>query len=795
MYSIEESLLQGDVPGCSSSVSTDGLPPSSTNVVAGPGGASLKRLQSDVSIVTESQGSVYKVEMVKDVVGQDENEQSSLGSCVCISLTRSVEPFSYCAEGFGVLNVAQTANFTQISVEQIYYLSDTAAFPCVSQLHTLSGGRAMFWLEFDLDVERLCAFHTSLTEGRGVAVVRLGKVGSQAIHEREICMVAITVKKNDPSAEKRGFLIYAVPTGSVTYTCARERGSQGYCPSLLQNTQLGLVFGVEHTLMCTYDLERNPPPREAELAMLQQFDQTQTITLPGGIQVASTWEETIVDSQCCSEDQDAKNASAEKGEPKEKRQKVDGEDPPENTEENKGKHRVLRLQSPEGELIFVNLEVDDEKTTRSLMVHIRPGWQELRKYMLNGTNDGKGTNRVSLFRVFCLFKMDRPRREALELWRLLDSDGSLLSDTGGWESAETRLYSRSSGAKRDIRCALQGYKWDTSLTFAIDNSTRWTDGLSNVWPVRPYDPYTAPNDFGLAGALHAIHNMRNSFFERFSALQNHINLWLQTTFSWDSKTLGQDDKANSVNEFRKLLQPSIPDINMVVQVQKHRWLQEFQAPQNKAVPKELASAKDFADPILRNKWHLIVDTNVLHNCAEDQFEFFRTLEHTHGDSIVLVIPFATMNELDWQKHHVKKGPKLENAVASIRFLNRQQAAGSRFIVIQTNEEDAPFHKKHKAVKPFNLQNDMRVIECAKVRHVAGCRVIMLSEDTNLRNICLSSRVPAVPFRALWQMLSDRRYHRLGPEQWLHALQKQEKTKLDRQRKHLANQQSVKHQIQ
>ena len=41
----------------------------------------------------------------------------------------------------------------------------------------------------------------------------------------------------------------------------------------------------------------------------------------------------------------------------------------------------------------------------------------------------------------------------------------------------------------------------------------------------------------------------------------------------------------------------------------------------------LSKARDISDPTLRMKWHVVVDTNVLHFSAEEDFEFFHTLQH------------------------------------------------------------------------------------------------------------------------------------------------------------------------
>lgn len=618
--------------------------------------------------------------------------------------------------------------------------------------------------------------------------------------------------KKEPSANTknpvaREFLVYAIPVGSVgqcsgtTSTVEQIKSEEGPAqqegpskvqkeeaeeskiaseivvrvPGILSRAQLGLVCGIEHTLACVFDLVHTRPPRETEFAMLQEFDQNERVSLAGGTQIVAQMEGTWLDDLVTQEDLLVPKVTPESNSPK----------APEGTDFDQ-QHPVVRLSSADGELVLTKIACGPKGThVRSILVHIRPGWPDLRRYILNANaaqpaDPQQGpTKTFPLFRVFGACKQARSRREALELWRLLDPDGELLVDTGGTDSLQTRIYSHSTDPERSIDAVLEKFPCEQKLSMAVDNSTRWfgRSGLAKVWPVRPYEPYSGNQDVALSAVLHAIHAIRNMFYERSDQLTGELSAWVRY-------------RTADLSPFLFAPQPSVPDLMQLVQFQKHRWLQEFQAPETRSIPRELASAKDFADPILRNKWHLIVDTNVLHHCASDRFELFHTLEHTHGDSIVMIIPFATVHELDWQKHHVKNPAKLANATASIRYLNSQVSAGSRFIVMQSVSEDAPFAEMHKHVKPFNAQNDMRVFECARIRHAAGLRTLVLSGDTNLRNVCMSSNVPAVRFQPLWGMLTNPKFQRLSPEHWLRALQKFEQDKQARIQKHHANQQAL-----
>ena len=52
----------------------------------------------------------------------------------------------------------------------------------------------------------------------------------------------------------------------------------------------------------------------------------------------------------------------------------------------------------------------------------------------------------------------------------------------------------------------------------------------------------------------------------------------------------------------------------------------------------LSQARDISDPTLRMKWHVVVDTNVLHFSAEEDFEFFHTLQHGQKKVRDTVVP-------------------------------------------------------------------------------------------------------------------------------------------------------------
>ena len=235
-------------------------------------------------------------------------------------------------------------------------------------------------------------------------------------------------------------------------------------------------------------------------------------------------------------------------------------------------------------------------------------------------------------------------REALEIWRCLDPQETLFSLKTAY-SVATGVQSVGTGlVKRSLDFALKAVPWELPLSFGVDNSSRWTGttGTDRVWPVRPYMPYVETNDSALSTTLHAMHTLRNEFFLLAEKLSNDIKMWMQSDASWYTKT-----------------PPVSPSVAALLSVQKNRWLKEFQSSQSNNIPKELLAARDYADPILRNKWHLVIDTNVLHSTFKEHYEFFNTMRHSHSERVVIVIPFATVHELDWQKHKSSGDKKMK----------------------------------------------------------------------------------------------------------------------------------------
>ena len=282
----------------------------------------------------------------------------------------------------------------------------SALDPCVL-LHILAQGRIWLWLEVDEEDPDSLRFHKEHCAAKSVLTVQASCFEDKVI-DQDVCLHPVVAQG------KHGFMVYTVSAGSL---CVAPD-----TVGLLQNSQLGLVFGVEYTLARIFDLT-NPPPRETEFAMLKEFDETGRITLPGGVQIAATLEPTLVETALQesmtldddeSESVDPVEASEE---PPTKRLKAGPQCPTTGWRASMGDvvHPVLHLNSPQGQVVFSKFVVDDDQTVRSIMIHVRPGWRELRSYLVLGTsaNDRKvegDQKKRPLFKVTALFKKARPRR-------------------------------------------------------------------------------------------------------------------------------------------------------------------------------------------------------------------------------------------------------------------------------------------------------------------------------------------------------------------------------------------------
>eukprot|EP00944_MAST-04C_sp_MAST-4C-sp1_P011593 g11593.t1 len=179
-----------------------------------------------------------------------------------------------------------------------------------------------------------------------------------------------------------------------------------------------------------------------------------------------------------------------------------------------------------------------------------------------------------------------------------------------------------------------------------------------------------------------------------------------------------------------------------------------------------STSMDISVQNLRDKWHIVIDTNVLLCAAKEDFLFFDIIDKNLSASLVLVIPFVVYSELD----HLKKGNRAElntgDAIVrkTINYINIQLANNERnLFVVQTSQENSII--KISPEKKIGTTNDMRIVECARYRRDLGMKVMVVSNDTNLRTLAMSLQIQAFSFIKLSKMVMDPRYVNLVPERW------------------------------
>ena len=568
---------------------------------------------------------------------------------------------------------------------------DWGHFDSWTACHALGGCLGFIQIELN-ECPDLANLHKILLESRQVIRIEDIAIPTDFTH----CLILAPGKKSEV------FLLYAL-----------KRNIPGR--ELLPFYRLALIIGLEYNLVRYYDLE-NLPPREAEIAMLTTFDRIEKVTLPGGRIVEATSERSLLYDL-----------------------------------ESRKTHKTLQLHAKEGNVVFTKVPVAEDKV-KSYIVHIRPGWDNLKAYLVQK----KEANH--LFRIHPVAK-EAEGLLALELWRILDPDHSLID-----RNQLPQYLIHSSPEKnnlpktQDIFEVLKrsGKECDIDLTICLDSSSRWTNSPELVWPLRFFEPYVSGVDSCLSVALHVLHQLRNEFFEGCDRMKKELETWQIGTTP-----------------------PTPPNLLSIFSKIKHRWLQEFQAPQHKAISDALANARDYADPALRNKYHLVVDTNVFLSIVDDSFELIEVLRHVHSHQIVIVVPYATIQELDWQKH--RDEVKKLKSQACIKFING--LANTSFLVIQSMEEDAPSFKLHcqsnsssSVQTTMNAQNDLRILDCAKTRYMAGLKTMMVTGDTNLRNMALSNNIPAIRSQSLWLLVSNPRFVKLSPDHWVDAISNMERSK-------------------
>ncbi|XP_020582834.1 RNA polymerase II C-terminal domain phosphatase-like 1 isoform X2 [Phalaenopsis equestris] len=166
---------------------------------------------------------------------------------------------------------------------------------------------------------------------------------------------------------------------------------------------------------------------------------------------------------------------------------------------------IIRLHEKNIILTRVNPAIRDT----SVLVRLRPAWEDLRSYLT-----AKGRKR---FEVYVCTMAERDY--ALEMWRLLDPESSLINS----KELLDRIVCVKSGLKKSLFSVFQDGVCHPKMSLVIDDRLKvWDEkDQSRVHVVPPFAPYFAPqaeannNIPVLCVARNVACNVRGSFFKDF----------------------------------------------------------------------------------------------------------------------------------------------------------------------------------------------------------------------------------------------------------------------------------------
>ncbi|RCV28211.1 hypothetical protein SEVIR_5G392800v4 [Setaria viridis] len=166
---------------------------------------------------------------------------------------------------------------------------------------------------------------------------------------------------------------------------------------------------------------------------------------------------------------------------------------------------VIRLPDRNAILTRINPEIRDT----SVFVKLRPAWEDLRSYLT-----AKGRKR---FEVYVCTMAERDY--ALEMWRLLDPEGNLISP----QQLSERVNCVKSGSKKSLQNVFRDRGCHPKMAMVIDDRLNvWDDkDQHRVHVVPAYAPYYAPQAEManavpvLCVARNVACNIRGGFFREF----------------------------------------------------------------------------------------------------------------------------------------------------------------------------------------------------------------------------------------------------------------------------------------
>ncbi|GLT89443.1 hypothetical protein SLE2022_074230 [Rubroshorea leprosula] len=359
---------------------------------------------------------------------------------------------------------------------RIHHLSTQSerCYP-LSILQTISSFSVRCKLESSSLVEQpnLILLHASCFHEVKTAVVLVG--------EEEIHLVAM------PSKQKKFpcFWCYSVPIG--LYDC---------CSRMLNTRCLSIVFDLDETLIVANTMKSFEDRIETvKVWMARETDATRISGMSAELKRYS--EDRLLLKQYTENDSVLDNGKAYKIQMEEVPPLSDGHD------------RVIRpvIRLPERNIVLTRINPEIRDT--SVLVRLRPAWEDLRSYLT-----ARGRKR---FEVYVCTMAERDY--ALEMWRLLDPEAHLI----GLKQLLDRVVCVKSGSRKSLLNVFRDGICHPKMAMVIDDRLKvWEDkDQPQVHVVPPFSPYFAPQAETanavpvLCVARNVACNVRGSFFKEF----------------------------------------------------------------------------------------------------------------------------------------------------------------------------------------------------------------------------------------------------------------------------------------
>ncbi|CAN1142309.1 RNA polymerase II C-terminal domain phosphatase-like 2 [Linum perenne] len=361
---------------------------------------------------------------------------------------------------------------------RIHHISQSGRCLPLSVLQTISSYSVRCKLESSSPVEQphLINLHASCFHEHKTAVVLIGN--------EEIHLVAM------PSKQKKFpcFWCFAVPLGIYSS-----------CVTMLDMRCLSIVFDLDETLIVANTMKSFEDRMEAlKVWLSREMD-------PVRISGMSAELKRYIEDRMLLKQYIENDCVIDGG----KMHKVQLEEVPRLSDAHEKVVRpVIRLQERNIVLTRINPEIRDT----SVLVRLRPAWEDLRSYLT-----AKGRKR---FEVYVCTMAERDY--ALEIWRLLDPGSHLISP----KQLSNRVVCVKSGSKKSLLNVFQDGVCHPKMAMVIDDRSKvWEDkDQPRVHVVPAFSPYYAPQAETanavpvLCVARNVACNVRGCFFKEFDEI-------------------------------------------------------------------------------------------------------------------------------------------------------------------------------------------------------------------------------------------------------------------------------------